>query len=98
MTAYGFTRPSHARLAELFDEHLQAGDEIRYSDERQLVVWSLSRIGVWGWIGLIALGLVTAFIVPAIILIVLLVQRRGRLTTYAIGAGGKLTTHSRSTR
>ena len=98
MTAHAFAKPSAARLAELFDEHLQAGDEIRYSDERQLVVWSRGRIGVWGWIGLVALGLVTAFIVPAIILIVLLVQRRGRLTTYSLGRDGKLKTHSRSTR
>lgn len=48
MTAHAFAKPSDARLAELFDEHLQAGDEIRYSDERQLVVWSRGRIGVWG--------------------------------------------------
>lgn len=82
-----FQRPTDPRLARIFDQALRRGEEIRYADEQQVVVYRQNRWGFGGWMLLIVLGLLTAFIVPIILLILGALAPGGTITTYTLKRG-----------
>lgn len=82
--------PSNPKLAKLFHQHLQAGDQIRYVDDTTLVVWHQNQVGAFGCLTLILLGLITAFIVPIILLILGGLSPNGQLITYTVKRNGKI--------
>lgn len=85
-------RPSNPKLAKLFDKHLQAGDEIRYADDNQLVVFKQNKWGCGGLLLLIVLGILTALIVPIILLIMGALAPGGQVITYTVKKNGKIKT------
>lgn len=89
-------RPSNPKLAKLFDKHLQAGDEIRYADETQLVVFKQNKWGCTGLLLLIALGIITAFIVPLILLLMGAFAPGGQVITYTVKKNGKIKTKAKA--
>lgn len=84
------TRPLNPKLAKLFDEAINRGDEIRFADETRLVIYRSRGIGCGGWILLILLGIVTVFIVPLILLLLGAVPRKGQTVTYTLKPNGNL--------
>lgn len=88
-------RPDNPKLAKLFDKHLQAGHEIRYSDDTRLVVWKKNELGCGGLILLILLGLLTAFIVPLILLLLGALSPRGQVITYTVKPNGNIKTQTK---
>ena len=84
------TRPTHPKLAKLFDQAVNRGDEVRYADNTRLVIHRSHGIGCGGWILLILLGIVTAFIVPIILLLLGMVPRKGQATIYTVRPNGKI--------
>ena len=83
-------RPTNKKLAKIFDDALSHGLEIRYSDDTQLVVFRKNEWGCGGLILLIILGLVTAFIVPIILLILGAFSPGGQIITYTVKPNGKI--------
>ncbi|MDJ1370638.1 hypothetical protein [Gulosibacter molinativorax] len=86
-------KPSNPRLARLYDKHLKAGDEIRAANEEALIVWHQNEWGCAGWLLLITLGIVTAFIVPLILWLLGAFSKDGQLITYTIKRSGGVKKH-----
>lgn len=92
------TRPTNPKLARVFDDALRKGLEIRYADDTQVVVWKRSQWGCGGIIFLILIGLLTAFIVPLILILLGALSPSGQVITYTLKPNGKLKTKARSAR
>ncbi|UOE45456.1 hypothetical protein [Agromyces larvae] len=90
------TRPSHPALAKVFDQAIQSGLEVRYADEQQVVVFRKNQWGCGGIIFLIILGLLTAFIVPLVLLILGAFAPGGQVITYTLKPNGKLKKKTRA--
>lgn len=90
MTIPTRSRPSNSKLAKIFDQALAKGHEIRYVDDQRLVVFEKNKLGCMGLIVLIILGLLTAFIVPVILLILGALSPSGRVLTYTVQPNGKI--------
>lgn len=69
--------PSNPKLAKLFHQHLQAGDQIRYVDDTTLVVWHQNQVGAFGCLTLI-------------LLILGGLSPNGQLITYTVKRNGKI--------
>lgn len=93
-----FQRPTDPKLARVFDEALHDGLEIRYADEQQVVIWKRNQWGCGGITLLILLGIVTAFIVPLVLLILGALSPSGQVITYTLTPSGKIQKKSRSAR
>lgn len=83
-------RPTQPDLARLYDDAVSAGHEIRYASDERLVVYVENRWGCGGILLLIALGIVTAFIVPIILLVLGMLAPGGRVYTYELQPNGKV--------
>lgn len=94
----GFTRPQNPQLARVFDRALRDGLEIRYADNTQVVVYRRNRWGCGGILLLILLGIVTAFIVPIILLLLGMLAPGGRVIMYTLKPNGKVKKKSRAAR
>ncbi|WP_157486884.1 hypothetical protein [Leucobacter salsicius] len=94
----GAVRPSNKNLAKIFDQSLQGGMEIRYADETQVVVYRKNQWGCGGLIFLIVIGLLTAFIVPLILLILGAFAPGGQVITYTLKPNGKVKKKQRAAR
>lgn len=92
MSSAAYTRPTQPALAKAFDAEIRKGSEIRYADDQQLVVWRQNRWGGGGCLLLIILGLLTAFIVPIILLILGALAPGGHIVTFTVKPNGKLKT------
>ena len=92
------TRPANRHLAKAFDDALHRGYEIRYADETQLVVFHKTQWGCGGLIFLIIIGLLTAFIVPIVLLILGAFSSAGQVTTYTLEPNGKVEKKTRRAR
>lgn len=97
-TPAGATRPSNPKLAKIFDDALHSGREIRYADETQVVVYQKNQWGCGGIILLILLGIITAFIVPIILLILGAFAPGGQVITYTLQPNGKVKKKQRAAR
>ncbi|MFF2054123.1 hypothetical protein ACFVU2_21130 [Leifsonia sp. NPDC058194] len=93
-----FTKPANPRLAKVFDEAIARGHQIRYADETQVAVFQRNELGCMGLILLIIIGLLTAFIVPIILLVIGALSPRGRVITYTVKPNGKIKKKSRAAR
>lgn len=93
-----FHRPSHPKLAKAFDEELRKGNEIRYADENQVVAYHKNTWGCGGLILLLILGIVTAFIVPIILLILGAFNPGGQTITYTLKPNGKVKKKQRAAK
>jgi hypothetical protein len=91
-------RPTHPQLAKIFDKAIREGLEIRYADDTQLVVFRRNQWVCGGLILLIILGIVTAFIVPIILLILGALSPGGQLITYTVKPNGKIKKKSHAAR
>ncbi|QAB18780.1 hypothetical protein Leucomu_13445 [Leucobacter muris] len=94
----GAVRPSNSKLAKIFDEAIQNGLEIRYSSEQQVVVYRKNQWGCGGLILLVILGILTAFIVPIILLVLGALSPGGQVTTYTLMPNGKIKKKQRAAR
>lgn len=83
-------RPTNPRLAKVFDEAIRSGKEIRYVDESTLVVYQVNQWGCGGLLFLLLIGLLTAFIVPLILLILGALSPGGQVITYTVRPNGRL--------
>lgn len=90
------TRPTNPKLARVFDDALARGYEIRYADEDRVVIYRRNKWGCGGVILLIILGIVTALIVPIILLILGVLAPGGQVITYTLKPNGKLKKKSRA--
>lgn len=72
--------------------------EIRYADDTQVVVYRKNQWGCGGIILLIVLGLLTAFIVPIILLILGALAPGGQVITYTLRPNGSVKKKSRAAR
>lgn len=90
-----FTRPTQPQLARLFDSAVQSGAEIRYADDTQLVVFRRTSLGCGGLLMLILLGIVTAFIVPVILVLLGAFSKTGQITTYTVRPNGTIKKRAR---
>ena len=97
-TPFGVRRPSDPKLAKIFDRSLQRGLEVRYADETQVVVFRRNQWGCGGIILLILLGLLTAFIVPLIIILLGALSPSGQVITYTLKPNGRIKTKHRAAR
>lgn len=97
-TPTGLTRPQNPQLAKVFDRALRDGLEIRFADNTQVVVYRRNRWGCGGILLLILLGIVTAFIVPIILLFLGMLAPGGRVITYTVKPNGKIRKKSRASR
>lgn len=86
----GYQRPQQPALAKIFDKAIQSGQEIRYADETQVVVYRQNKWGCGGLIFLIVVGLLTVFIVPLILLVLGALAPGGQITTYTLQPNGKV--------
>ena len=93
-----FQRPTDPKLAKVFDDALHEGLEIRYADESQVVIWKKNQWGCGGILLLILLGIVTAFIVPLVLLIFGALSPSGQVITYTLSPSGSIKKKSRSAR
>lgn len=94
----GTVRPTNKKLAKIFDQALHNGLEIRYADETQVVTYRKNQWGCGGLILLFLIGVVTAFIVPLILLILGALSPGGQVTTYTLKPNGKLKKKQRAAR
>lgn len=97
-TPSGAMRPSNPKLAKIFDQALQNGQEIRFADEQHVIVYSKNQWGCGGLIFLIVIGLLTAFIVPLVLLILGALSPGGQVTTYTLKPNGKIKKKQRAAR
>ena len=97
-TPAGLSRPTNARLAKVFDDALKNGLEIRYADDSQVVIYQRNHWGCGGLIVLLILGLLTAFIVPIILLVLGALSPSGQVITYTVKPNGKLKAKKRAAR
>jgi len=95
-TSAAYSRPSDRRLAQAFDDALTRGWEIRYADETRVVVYRKNQWGCGGLILLILLGVLTAFIVPLILLILGAFAPGGQTITYELKPNGKVKKKTRA--
>ncbi|WP_217132315.1 hypothetical protein [Leucobacter chinensis] len=89
-------RPENPRLARCFDDALSRGYEIRYVDETQVIA---DRKNTWGCLGLaflFGIGVLTAFVVPIILLILGAFAPRGQVITYRLKRNGKVSKKRRA--
>ena len=89
-TAGGFQRPSNPKLAKVFDDAIRSGREVRFADESSVVVYQKNQWGCGGVILLILLGIITAFIVPLILLLLGAFAPGGQIITYTLTSNGKV--------
>lgn len=83
-------KPSNPKLAKLYMDAVRSGAEIRHVDETTLVVWSRNTWGCGGVLLLIILGVLTAFIVPLILLFLGALAPGGQITTYTLMPSGRV--------
>lgn len=83
-------RPANPKLAKLFDQALQKGSEIRYVDDGRLVIAEQLSLGGFGCLVLIILGLLTAFIVPIILLALGALKPAYKIVTYTLKPNGSI--------
>jgi len=95
-TSAAYPRPTDRRLAKAFDDALTRGYEIRYADETRVVVYRKNQWGCGGLLFLILLGVLTAFIVPLILLILGAFSPSGQTITYELKPNGKLKKKTRA--
>lgn len=93
-----YQRPANPALARVFDEAIRKGHEIRYADETQVVTWQRNQLGCAGLIILILLGIITAFIVPIILLVLGALSPSGQVTTFTLQPNGKLKKKQRAAK
>lgn len=93
-----YQRPQHPVLARRFDEAVERGWEVRYADDTRLVVWRRNELGCGGLLVLLLLGLVTAFIVPVVLLVLGALSPSGQIITYTVTQSGKVKKKSRAGR
>lgn len=97
-TPAGSTRPSNPKLAKIFDDAIRSGREVRYADEASVVVYQKNELGAGGCLMLILLGLITAFIVPLILLLLGALSPSGQVITYTLKPNGRIKKKSRAAR
>lgn len=98
MTTAAFQRPTNAKLARIYDDAIRSGREIRYADDTTVVVYEKNEMGAGGCLMLILLGIITAFIVPIILLILGALSPSGRVITYTLKPNGKVKKKSQAAR
>ncbi|MFJ4174010.1 hypothetical protein [Microbacterium sp. NPDC089696] len=92
------SRPSNPKLARIFDDAIRSGREVRYADETSVVVYQRNQWGCGGIILLILLGLLTAFIVPIILLVLGAFAPGGQVITHTLQPNGRVKTKRRAAR
>jgi len=97
-TPAGISRPSNPKLAKIFNDAIQNGLEVRFADDTQVVVYRKNQWGCGGIILLILLGILTAFIVPLILLILGALAPGGQVITYTLQPNGKIKKKMRAAR
>ncbi|MFC5337221.1 hypothetical protein [Leucobacter denitrificans] len=98
MSHTSINRPSHPKLARIFDDAMQRGFEVRYADEHQVVIYKRNRWGCGGILLLILLGIVTVLIVPIILLLLGVLAPGGQVITYTLKPNGKIKKKQRAAR
>lgn len=88
-------RPTQPQLARLFDREVQSGAEVRCADDTQLVVFRRTSLDCGGVLMLILLGIVTAFLVPMILLLLGAFSKTGQITTYTVRPDGTIKKRTR---
>lgn len=97
-TPGGVARPSNPKLAKIFDDAIRSGREIRYADETSVVIYQKNQWGCGGIILLIVLGILTAFIIPLILLLIGAFAPSGQVISYTLTSSGKVKRKARAAR
>lgn len=97
-TPAGVSRPTNPKLAKIFDEAIRSGREVRFADETTVVVYQKNQWGAGGCLLLIILGIVTAFIVPIILLLLGALSPGGQVITYTLKPNGRVKKKQRAAR
>lgn len=98
MSTPNLSRPSNPKLARIFDDALRSGREVRYADDTTVIVYQKNHWGAGGCLLLIILGIVTAFIVPIILLILGALAPGGQVITYTLRPNGSVKKKMRAAR